>query len=245
MKTINFGIDLGTTNSGIARYDNGRIAILKNPVGLKELLPSVVSFYKGRTLVGDKAREQYLSNSGNVFSAFKRKMGTDEKYIASISGEPVELGPINLSAHVLRELKNFIPGGEIRAAVVTIPASFDTVQSNATKLAANQAGFSQLVLLQEPIAACLAYANTSNLNIETEQRWLVYDFGGGTFDAALVYINQRELKVIDNKGNNFLGGIDIDYAFIAEILAPYLVEHTGDTNLWEKLIAKDGVHGKF
>jgi molecular chaperone DnaK len=245
METINFGIDLGTTNSGIARYDNGRIAVLKNPVGLKELLPSVVSFYKGRTLIGDKAREQYLSNSGNVFSAFKRKMGTDEKYVASISGNPLELSPIDLSTHVLRELKNFVPGEEIKAAVVTIPASFDTVQSNATKLAASEAGFSEIVLLQEPIAACLAYANTSNLNIETEQRWLVYDFGGGTFDAALVYINRRELKVIDNKGNNFLGGTDIDYAFIEEIITPRLVGHMGDARLGEKLLSKEGVYGKL
>src|ERR1700722_16765231 len=112
MKMINFGIDLGTTNSGIARYDNGRIGILKNPVGLKELLPSEVSFYKGRTLIGDKAREQYLSNAGNVFSAFKRKMGPGEKYQAAIAGEPAELSPVDLSAHVLRELKNFVPGEE-------------------------------------------------------------------------------------------------------------------------------------
>jgi molecular chaperone DnaK len=245
MKMINFGIDLGTTNSGIARYDNGRIGILKNPVGLKELLPSVVSFYKGRTLIGDKAREQYLSNAGNVFSAFKRKMGTGEKYQAAIAGEPAELSPVDLSAHVLRELKNFVPGEEITAAVITIPASFDTIQSNATKLAAFQAGFTEVVLLQEPIAACLAYANTSNLDIDVEQRWLVYDFGGGTFDAALVQINHRELKVIDNKGNNFLGGTDIDYAFIEEILTPRIIERYGDTELWQKLILREGVYSKL
>jgi len=245
MKMINFGIDLGTTNSGIARYDNGRIGILKNPVGLNELLPSVVSFYKGRTLIGDKAREQYLSNAGNVFSAFKRKMGTGEKYQAAIAGEPAELSPVDLSAHVLRELKNFVPGEEITAAVITIPASFDTIQSNATKLAAYQAGFTDVVLLQEPIAACLAYANTSNLDIDVEQRWLVYDFGGGTFDAALVQINHRELKVIDNKGNNFLGGTDIDYAFIEELLTPRIIERYGDTELWQKLILREGVYSKL
>lgn len=76
MATINYGIDLGTTNSGIGRYENGRVQVLKNPVGLKETLPSVVSFYRGRILVGDKAREQYRSNAGNVFSSFKRKMGS-------------------------------------------------------------------------------------------------------------------------------------------------------------------------
>jgi len=245
MDNINIGIDLGTTNSGIGKYENGKVQVLKNPVGHREILPSVVSFRKGRILVGDKAREQYLSNAQNVFSAFKRKIGTNETYPVSQQDGVTEISAIGLSAYVLKELKSYIHGNTPSAAIITIPASFDTIQSNATKKAGYEAGFEHVVLLQEPVAACLAYANLSHLNIEEEQRWLVYDFGGGTFDTALVYINQRELKVIDNKGNNFLGGVDIDHAFIAQVIIPRLAELTGDAGLWEKLSQKTGVYEKL
>ncbi|AYL97946.1 Hsp70 family protein [Mucilaginibacter celer] len=245
MKNIDFGIDLGTTNSGIGRYENGKVQVLKNPVGLGEILPSVVSFYRGRTLVGNKAREQYLTNAGNVFGAFKRKMGTAENYAVTSAEGVTQLSPVDLSAYILKELKNYVPGTSIEAAVITIPASFDTIQSNATKQAGYQAGFKEVVLLQEPIAACLAYANLSNLNIEDEQKWLVYDFGGGTFDVALVYINKRELRVLDNRGNNFLGGVDIDHAFLAGTVVPKLSTITGDSDMWNKLVSKDGAYEKL
>ncbi|WP_316841280.1 Hsp70 family protein [Pedobacter gandavensis] len=245
MRNITFGIDLGTTNSGIAKYENGQIRLLKNPVGLRDTLPSVVSFRKGRILIGDKAREQYLSNAGNVFSAFKRKMGSNDLYHVSTSEGDLQLSPIDLSAYVLKELKNYVQDEHSDSVVITVPASFDTMQSNATKEAGNKAGFSEVVLLQEPIAACLAYANTSRLSLEKEQKWLVYDFGGGTFDAALVYINERELKVLDNKGNNFLGGIDIDYAFVEQIIIPKLVSLIGDEGLWTKLLKKEGDYEKL
>ncbi|MCR8559678.1 Hsp70 family protein [Mucilaginibacter sp. BJC16-A38] len=245
MDNINFGIDLGTTNSGIGKYENGKVQVLKNPVGHREILSSVVSFRKGRIIVGDKAREQYLSNAQNVFSAFKRKIGTNEIYPVNQQDEITEVSAIDLSAYVLKELKSYIHGNPPEAAVITIPASFDTIQSNATKKAGYLAGFEHVVLLQEPVAACLAYANLSHLNIEDEQRWLVYDFGGGTFDTALVYINQRELKVIDNKGNNFLGGVDIDHAFIAQVIIPRLAELTGDAELWQKVSQKTGVYEKL
>ena len=245
MTNINFGIDLGTTNSGIGKYENGKVQVLKNPVGLHEILSSVVSFRKGRIIVGDKAREQYLSNPENVFSAFKRKMGTTERY--PVTGQPgiPEVSPIELSAYILKELQNYVYGNVIDAAVITVPASFDTIQANATKEAAAQAGFREVVLLQEPIAACLAYANLSHLNLESEQKWLVYDFGGGTFDTALVHINQRELKVIDNMGNNFLGGVDIDYAFISQLIIPKLAMLTGDTELLKRVLNREGVYEKL
>jgi len=245
MENINFGIDLGTTNSGIGKYENGKVQVLKNPVGLREILPSVVSFRKGRILVGDKAREQYLSNAQNVFSAFKRKIGTTEVYPVSQQDEINEVSAIDLSAYVLKELKSYVHGNAVDAAVITIPASFDTIQSNATKKAGYQAGFEHVFLLQEPVAACLAYANLSHLNIEDEQRWLVYDFGGGTFDTALVYINHRELKVIDNKGNNFLGGVDIDHAFLSQVIIPRLADITEDAELWQKISQKTGVYEKL
>ena len=187
MKNINIGIDLGTTNSGIAKYENGKINIYKNPVGFKDTIPSVVSFRKGRIQIGEKAREHSATNAENVFSSFKRKMGSDEEYF--IKDLDKNCSPIELSSMVLKELINFAQGETLKSAVITIPASFDTIQSNATKKAGYQAGFEEIVLLQEPIAACLAYSNSLNIEITSDQKWLVYDFGGGTFDIALVNIN--------------------------------------------------------
>ena len=245
MENINYGIDLGTTNSGLGKYENGKVQVLKNPVGLHEILPSVVAFYRGRTLVGSKAREQYLTNTGNVFGAFKRKMGTAEKYLVKQQDKETEVSPVDLSAYVLKELKGYVQNNDLEEAVITIPASFDTIQSNATKNAGYQAGLKEVVLLQEPVAACLAYANLSHLNIEKDQKWLVYDFGGGTFDVALVHINQRELKVIDNKGNNFLGGVDIDNAFLQQIIVPALSKITGLEGLWGKMLRKENLYDKL
>ena len=155
-KMINFGIDLGTTNSLIAKFDKGNVEVFKNPNGFKESLPSVVGFRNNRILVGDQARAYLDRDPKNVAGNFKRKMGTTETLKMSVGSKT----PVELSAFVLKELKNFVHTGEaIDAAVITIPASFDTVQSNATKEAGLQAGFKQVFLLQEPIAASLAYAN--------------------------------------------------------------------------------------
>lgn len=237
MKNINIGIDLGTTNSGIAKYDNGKISIYKNPVGFKDTIPSVVSFRKGRIQIGEKAREHSATNAENVFSSFKRKMGSDEVYY--IKDLDKNCSPIELSSMVLNELVNFAQGESLKSAVITIPASFDTIQSNATKKAGYQAGFEEIVLLQEPIAACLAYSNSLNLKITEDKKWLVYDFGGGTFDIALININERELKVFDHKGNNFLGGVDLDTLFVEKIICPKIEKQTQEKNLWEKLISKE------
>jgi len=237
MKNINIGIDLGTTNSGIAKYDNGKISIYKNPVGFKDTIPSVVSFRKGRIQIGEKAREHSAINAENVFSSFKRKMGSDELYF--IKDLDKNISPIELSSMVLNELINFAQGESLKSAVITIPASFDTIQSNATKKAGYQAGFEEIVLLQEPIAACLAYSNSLNLEITSDQKWLVYDFGGGTFDIALVNINERDLKVFDHKGNNFLGGVDLDTLFVEKIICAKIEKATQENNLWSKIIAKE------
>lgn len=240
---INFGIDLGTTNSAIAKFNNGTVEVFRNPVTLKQTLPSVVAFRKNRILVGDKAREYLQKDPQNVVSAFKRKMGTTEKYrIASIHEDKT---PIELSAQVLKELKNFIHTGEqIGAAVITIPASFDTIQSNATKKAGEAAGFGQVLLLQEPIAASLAYANKEEADFEDGQ-WLVYDFGGGTFDVALVNIQAGEMKVLDHEGNNFLGGMDFDKMIVEKIIQPFL-EHEGVfENFGQQLKSASGKYNKL
>lgn len=222
MKSIDFAIDLGTTNSLIARQQMGKVEVFKNPVGHKETLPSVVAFRPGRILVGDKAREYQQKDPENIVGGFKRKMGTQETYFIERLAETKN--PMELSTLVLRELKNFIYSGEQpRSVVVTIPASFDTVQSNATKKAGLDAGFEEVVLLQEPIAACLAFANKDQ-NEDKSGHWLVYDLGGGTFDVALVRIDDTDLKVVDHKGDNFLGGLDFDNLLIEQVILPQLYE---------------------
>ncbi|WP_298155492.1 Hsp70 family protein [Flavobacterium sp.] len=242
MKNINFGIDLGTTNSGFAKYENGKVVIYKNPVGFRDTVPSVVSFRKGRIQIGEKAREHLVSNSESVFASFKRKMGSDESYF--IKDTENNITPIELSSMVLKELINFAQGENPKSTVITIPASFDTIQTNATKKAGYLAGFEEVVLLQEPIAACLAYSNAQNLEILNPEKWLVYDFGGGTFDVAVVYIDERELKVIDHKGNNFLGGVDLDNLFVEKVICPKIEESAGVENLWQKMIAGDNADYK-
>ena len=206
MKCIDFAIDLGTTNSLIAERIDGNIRVYKNPKGFKEALPSVVAFRKNTVLIGDKAKELKDRDPKNVFSVFKRKMGTDEHFF--VDDLQKELTPIDLSTYVLNELRTFIGEKQPKSVVITIPASFDTIQSNATKKAGFNAGFEEVVLLQEPIAACLAVFN--QLDQKPLGKWLVYDLGGGTFDVAIVEITEDSMKIIDHEGNNFLGGIDID-----------------------------------
>src|SRR3989454_10234367 len=191
---INFGIDLGTTNSLIAKFSKGNVEVFKNPNGFKETLPSVVGFRNDRIFVGEQARTYAEKDPKSVVSRFKRKMGTTESF--KIKALAQSKTPIEFSAFVLKELKTFIHTGEVpEAMVVTIPASFDMVQSNATKEAGLLAGFKQVVLLQEPIAASLAYANKEkSLNL-TNSQWIVYDLGGGTFDVALGRVVGGEVKV--------------------------------------------------
>jgi molecular chaperone DnaK len=241
MKPVNFGIDLGTTNSLIAKYDGSKVVVFKNPVGQKEALASVVAYRPERVLVGDKAREYLTKDPVNVFGNFKRKMGTDERYYVVNIDDNVT--PVQLSSLVLKELKNFIYTGETpEACVITIPASFDTMQSNATLKAGQEAGFKEIFLLQEPIAASLAFFNQFPADIQKDGYWLVYDLGGGTFDAALVHATDQELKVVDHEGNNFLGGADFDFAIIEKIIVPEIIRRTGIEDFEEELRAK---HGKY
>ncbi len=244
MKPVNFGIDLGTTNSLIAKYDGNKVVVFKNPVGQKETLASVVAYRPDRILVGDKAREYLTKDPVNVFGNFKRKMGTDEKYYVVNIDDNVT--PIQLSALVVKELKNFIHSGEVpEACVITIPASFDTMQSNATLKAGQEAGFKHIFLLQEPIAASLAFFNEVAGDSKKDGYWLVYDFGGGTFDAALVHSTEQELKVVDHEGNNFLGGADFDFAIIEKIIVPEIVRQTGIENFEQELRVKYGKYEKL
>jgi molecular chaperone DnaK len=244
MQTINFGIDLGTTNSLIAQFTGSNVEVFKNPVGLKETLPSCVAFRGERIIVGEKAREWLLKDTLNVFASFKRKMGTGDDYFVPSQG--IRITPIELSSLVLKELKNFIHNGETpESVVITIPASFDTVQSNATKQSGYESGFKEVVLLQEPIAASLAFFNKYISTDKEIGKWLVYDLGGGTFDVALVGIEQGELKVLDHQGDNFLGGVDFDHSLVMDVIVPKLIQQTGNLDLAEQINTRNGIYEKL
>jgi molecular chaperone DnaK len=241
--TIDIGIDLGTTNSAIARFRKGTVEVFKNPLLYgQSTLPSVVAYRKDKIDVGSKAREYIEKRPGDVVTAFKRRMGTNETYPIRSLGRSVS--PVELSAHVLKTLKGFVPEGEpIDAAVITIPASFDTLQSNATRQAGEQAGFQQVVLLQEPIAASLAYANKAAGGPQISGgRWLVYDLGGGTFDVALVEISHGEMKIVDHEGDNFLGGTDFDRIIVERFIIPRLEEAGDFADLEAEMKSATGAH---
>jgi len=241
---INYGIDLGTTNSLIARFNRGVVEVFKNPNGFKETLPSVVGFRNDRILVGEQAKTYAERDPKSVASRFKRKMGTTETI--KIKAINASKSPVELSAFVLKELKSFIRTGETpEAVVITIPASFDTVQSNATKDAGLQAGFKQVILLQEPIAASLAFANKEKTDDLKNSQWIVYDLGGGTFDVALIRIVEGELKVIDHEGDNYLGGGDFDAVLIENIIVPELSKLGRFTDLMANLKSDTGKYNRL
>jgi molecular chaperone DnaK len=238
--TINVGIDLGTTNSAIAKFVKGDVTVFNNPLDYgRSTLPSVVYYKKDRIVVGNKAKEYSERDPKNVVGLFKRKMGTSESFkIASINESKT---PIELSAQILKELKTFVNSSDpLESTVLTIPASFDLIQSNATKEAGYLAGFKQVVLLQEPIAASLAYANMKKSNELIDGQWLVYDLGGGTFDVALVRIKDGEMKVIDHEGDNFLGGSDFDRLIVEKLIIPKVSEEYSFDNLEDEMKSASG-----
>lgn len=244
-KMINYGIDLGTTNSAIAKFVKGEVEVFKNPLETgKETLPSVVYYKKDKVVVGTNARTYFERDAENVFGTFKRKMGTTESFkVKSINQSKT---PIELSAEVLKELKGFVHSGEsFDAAVITIPASFDVIQSNATKEAGYLAGFKQVILLQEPIAASLAYANKHKERDLENGQWLVYDLGGGTFDVALIKIKDGEMKVLDHEGDNFLGGADFDNLIIEKLIIPYLNKNFRFNDLENEMKSRTGKLNKL
>lgn len=227
---IDYGIDLGTTNSGIARMENGEPIVKKTDTQM-DTMPSCVSFGSGKKqilqiglmaynrLKGDKlnAMKDFKAESSNTFIEFKRTMGTDKRFFSPIMNS--EFSSEELSAEVLKKLKSFITDEEIKSIVITVPAKFTINQKDATSRAAKLAGFEHCELLQEPIAASMAYGLDST---SKDGLWLVFDFGGGTFDAALLKVEDGIMKVIDTEGDNYLGGKNIDYAIVDEIIIPYL-----------------------
>ena len=206
--TIDFGIDLGTTNSEISVVDNGHVHIIRN--GFRdEITPSAVRIdRKGSIIVGKLAFNHRVDDKENTHTQFKRLMGSQQVLSFPSSGR--QMKPEELSAEVLKSLRQDVMreiGEEINASVITVPALFEIPQCDATRRAAELAGITCSPLLQEPIAAALAYGfQAENL----DGFLLVYDLGGGTFDASLIRAVDGRLRVIDHAGDNFLGGKDFD-----------------------------------
>lgn len=225
---IDYGIDLGTTNSSIARMQNGASVIIKNEFQM-DTTPSCVHFNKkGVIQVGQKAYntlgkeriKAFTQNDPsliNAFEEFKRRIGTDETVECGNTGRSYT--PEELSAEVLKKLKGYVRDEEVNAVVITVPAKFQGHQKDATKKAAELSGFQHCILLSEPIAASMAYGLEAS---SIDGLWVVFDFGGGTFDAALMKADEGVMKVVDTEGDNHLGGKNIDYAIIDDIIIPYL-----------------------
>lgn len=236
---MKYGIDLGTTNSAICKMENGEPVIKKTDT-LKDTLPSCVSFTRKKVIkVGDSAmndlrqdkarstKSMDASNS-NVFLEFKRTMGLDTKYFSSNMGR--NYSSEDLSAEVLKALKSFVSDDNVSACVITIPAKFTPDQIAATKRAADLAGIDHCELLQEPIAASMAYGLSTT---KKNGYWVVFDFGGGTFDAAVLKVEDGIMQVIDTEGDNYLGGKNLDYAIVDEIIIPYIKQNFNVNDILE------------
>ncbi|MEQ1418596.1 Hsp70 family protein [Acinetobacter indicus] len=226
---IDYGIDLGTTNSAIARMEEGEASIIKSDDNQMDTTASCVYFNKKQTIfLGHNAKQAIerdaISNFKNRkvkdlngYQEFKRTMGTDHQYHSENMQQFYTSE--ELSAEVLKKLKGYIRDEDINSAVITVPAMFRQSQLDATQRAAELAGFKYCELLQEPIAASIAYGIKANA---ITGYWLVFDFGGGTFDAALMHVEEGIMKVVDTEGDNHLGGKNLDNAIVDQLLIPEL-----------------------
>lgn len=233
---IDYGIDLGTTNSAICRMEKG-VPVIKKIEVTDDTMPSCVFFNRrGGTVVGASAYRSMKSDKksatkswkvegSNTYVEFKRTMGTDKVYQSknmADKGLKSSYTSEELSSEVLKALKSFVTDETFRSVVITVPAKFTVNQKTATKQAAKLAGFDHCELLQEPIAASMAYGLSSD---QKNGYWMVFDFGGGTFDAALLKVEDGIMQVFDTEGDNYLGGKNLDYAIVDEIIIPYLKEN--------------------
>ena len=208
------GIDLGTTNSCVAVLEGGQPNVITNAEGLRTT-PSVVAFTKsGERLIGEPAKRQAVTNANNTISSIKRKMGTNEK----VTALGKSYTPQEISAMILQKLKsdaeNYL-GEPVTEAVITVPAYFDDAQRQATKDAGKIAGLNVQRIINEPTAAALAYG----LDNENDQKIMVYDLGGGTFDVSIIEIGDGVIEVLAVNGDSHLGGDDFDNA-----LTDYIVD---------------------
>ena len=210
------GIDLGTTNSCVAVMEGGQPTVIANTEGARTT-PSVVAFTKtGERLVGEPAKRQAVTNAEKTISSIKREMGTD--YKVTIDGK--KYSPQEISAMILQKLKADAEGylGEkVTEAVITVPAYFNDAQRQATKDAGKIAGLDVKRIINEPTAAALAYG----LDNEREQKIMVYDLGGGTFDVSVIEIGDGVIEVLSTAGNNRLGGDDFDQKITDYMLSEF------------------------
>lgn len=246
--TIDFGIDLGTTNSAVAVFTGNHgepTKVIKNTTDGSDadITPSAVYINKkGALRVGRRAKDRIVDEDEDVHIEFKRQMGTDHVYSFKSSGENRK--PEELSAEVLKSLRADVQqrtGEVVEASVITVPAAFELHQCDATRKAAQLAGFKESPLLQEPVAAALAYG----FQVDQEKAyWLVYDFGGGTFDAAIIKSEEGTIHVAHHGGDNFLGGSNIDWAIVEKLIAPRVIQDFGLTDFtrgnknWARAFAK-------
>jgi molecular chaperone DnaK len=208
------GIDLGTTNSCVAVMEGGKPTVIANTEGIRTT-PSVVAFKKdGERLVGEPAKRQAVTNADHTISSIKRHMGTDYR----VTIDDKKYSPQEISAMILQKLKADAEGylGEsVKEAVITVPAYFNDAQRQATKDAGKIAGLDVKRIINEPTAAALAYG----LDNEKEQKIMVYDLGGGTFDVSIIEIGDGVIEVLSTSGDNKLGGDDFD-----QRVTDYLIE---------------------
>ena len=227
------GIDLGTTNSAIAGVIDNKVRIFKMADGA-DILPSVIYIDKrGHRLYGKRAYEQVALSPENVARGFKRLMGTSTAIEFKAAG--ISTTPEECSAEIIRHLigQAVVEGGvtEIEGTVITIPAAFNQMQSEATIRAAEAAGLEKVALLQEPIAAAMAaMAGAKNRS----GQFLVYDLGGGTFDLALVQSVSGTVNIIGHEGINMLGGQDFDRAIVNGLIRPWLLDKFSLPNDFQK-----------
>ena len=211
------GIDLGTTNSCVAVMEGGEAVVIPNAEG-NRTTPSVVAFSKnGERLVGQIAKRQAVTNPDNTVISIKRHMGTDKK--VNIEGD--EFSPQEISAMILQKLKSDAEsylGQKVTQAVITVPAYFSDSQRQATKDAGKIAGLEVLRIINEPTAAALAYGVDKDNN---EQKIMVYDLGGGTFDVSILDIGDGVFEVLATSGNNKLGGDDFDEKIIQYLVSEF------------------------
>ena len=216
------GIDLGTTNSCVAIYEGGEAKVITNPEGMRTT-PSVVAFKNGDIIVGQKAKNQMVTNKDTI-SSIKRKMGTSEK----VSANGKEYTPEEISAMILGDLKKTAEsylGETVSKAVITVPAYFNDSQRQATKNAGKIAGLEVERIINEPTAAALAYGLDKQ---DKNQTILVYDLGGGTFDVSILELGDGVFEVKSTSGNNHLGGDDFDERVMDYIVSEFKKEQGVD-----------------
>ena len=217
------GIDLGTTNSCVSVIEGGKPVVIPNTEGARTT-PSVVAFSKtGERMIGQVAKRQAITNPERTISSIKREMGSD--YKVTVDGKAYT--PQEISAMILQKLKTDAEsylGGKVTEAVITVPAYFTDAQRQATKDAGKIAGLDVKRIINEPTAAALSYG----IDKENDQKVLVYDLGGGTFDVSIIEMGEGVQEVLATAGNNHLGGDDFDQRIVDYLISTFKAENGVD-----------------